>query len=108
MDRWEQEQEEIIKREHDLQRHAQSLTDEQIRKNIELNWMEVIDENGNKHYEPLFDNAFRFDSIASKPKKESFFKGRILFIICVLLVVPYALLFYVSFFYYLIMDIFFI
>lgn len=59
MDHWEREQERIILRQKELEENARPLSDKQIRKNISRNWVEVIDDEGNKHYYPRTDRRFR-------------------------------------------------
>lgn len=62
MEQWEKDQERIIKREHELRNCGYvPISEEQQRKNMERNWMEITDENGNKHYEPLIDNHLYID-----------------------------------------------
>jgi hypothetical protein len=86
MDRWEQEQERIIKEQHELTKNHVKLTEEQIQKNIDRNWMEFVDENGNKYYEPLIDNTFFIDASDMKIPKEKSRFGMILLIVLLVVV----------------------
>jgi Flp pilus assembly protein TadB len=62
MDQWEREQERIIKESHELQRNHISLSASQQKKNMQQNWMEVRDKDGNVRYEPLFDDVKYIDA----------------------------------------------
>jgi hypothetical protein len=94
MEFWEQEQERIIKEQHDLNKNHVKLTEEQIKKNIDRNWMEFVDEDGNKYYEPLIDNTFFIDASDMKIPKERSTLG-IIFLIIFLALAGNVLLFVV-------------
>jgi hypothetical protein len=81
MEFWEQEQERIIKEQQELSKNHVKLTEEQIQKNIDRNWMEFVDEDGNKYYEPLIDNTFFIDASDMKIPKEKSTLGIILLIV---------------------------
>ena len=70
MEQWEREEENIIKREQQLRKNYVPLSEEQQKKNINSNWMEFIDEDGNKTYEPLIDNSLFIDASDMKIPKE--------------------------------------
>ena len=93
MEQWEREEERIIKREHELRQNAKPLSQEQQQKNIRNNWMEVTDENGNKHYEPLFDNSFFIDASNMNVEDNSVPKFIIVLIVVVFVSITATLLF---------------
>jgi hypothetical protein len=62
MELHEKIEEDIIKRENAIRKNHVPLSQEKQRRNISNNWMEIIDENGNKHYEPKFDDIIFIDA----------------------------------------------
>jgi hypothetical protein len=62
MELHEKIEEDIIKREKAMRENYVPLSQVQQERNISNNWMEVIDENGNKHYEPKFDDIIYIDA----------------------------------------------
>jgi hypothetical protein len=61
MDQWEKEYERAIKEQHQNQFH-QSISQEQQKKNMKNNWMEIRESDGSVHYEPLFDSPVFIDA----------------------------------------------
>jgi hypothetical protein len=86
MDRWEQEQERIIKEQHELNKNHVKLTQDQIQKNIDRNWMEFVDDDGNKYYEPLIDNSYFIDLSDMEIPKEKSSWGMVLLIVLLVFV----------------------
>jgi Flp pilus assembly protein TadB len=83
MDQWEREQERIIKESHELQRNHISLSASQQKKNMQQNWMEVRDKDGNVRYEPLFDDVKYIDASNMYIPEEKHFPVFIIVIIVV-------------------------
>lgn len=98
MEQWEREEENIIKREKYIRDNYVPISEEQQKKNMSQNWMEVVDEDGNKHYEPLIDNCMFIDAsnlkVSDHDKKGSTDVFRIIASVLVVVFIQIILIYY--------------
>jgi hypothetical protein len=95
MELHEKIEEDIIKRENAIRKNHVPLSQAQQR-NISNNWMEVIDENGNKHYEPKFDDIIYIDaSNMQAPKSGLSVSAIVLFLVALVILALIVYFFFI-------------
>ncbi|MGN0427588.1 MAG: hypothetical protein ACI4F0_07290 [Agathobacter sp.] len=81
MEFWEKEYEKLLKQENENRKNAKPLSDQQLKKNIDQNWIESVDENGEKHFTPRY--SIILTKKPSSPRKKIEISDSFLFVVAI-------------------------